>query len=96
MSEKKFKGIKGSQEVKEVKKAKKAKKVKDENAPKRNLNSYMLFCKETRAKHTDVKHTASVLKTMWDDLDDKSEYTEMAKVAKENYLKEKEEYESNK
>jgi hypothetical protein len=80
----------------EEKVEKKAKKAKDENAPKRNLNSYMLFCKEMRAKHVDVKHTQAVLKTMWADLDDKSEYTEKAKVAKETYLKEKAEYESNK
>ena len=75
---------------------KKAKKVKDPNAPKRNLNSYMIFCREMRAKHVDVKHTAAVLKTMWADLDDKSEYTDMAKEAKEMYLKEKAAYESNK
>jgi hypothetical protein len=75
---------------------KKAKKVKDPNAPKRNLNSYMIFCRETRAKHVDVKHTAAVLKTMWADLEDKSEYTDMAKEAKEMYLKEKAAYESNK
>ncbi len=72
-----------------------AKKKKDQNAPKKNLNSYMHFCKVTRAKHSNVKHTAAALKVMWADLDDKSEYQEMAKLDKERYLKEKKEYEDN-
>ena len=55
----------------------------------------MHFCKVTRAKHPDVKHTISALKVMWADLDDKTEYEEMAKADKERYLKEKKEYEEN-
>lgn len=76
-------------------KPKKAKKVKDSEAPKKNQNSWMHFCKVTRAKHPDVKHTAAALKVMWADLDDKSEYEEMAKVDKERYVKEKKEYLDN-
>tara|TARA_B100000902_G_scaffold290940_1_gene277254 strand:- start:57 stop:692 length:636 start_codon:yes stop_codon:yes gene_type:complete len=71
------------------------KKVKDSEAPKKNQNSWMHFCKVTRAKHPDVKHTISALKVMWADLDDKTEYEEMAKADKERYLKEKKEYEEN-
>lgn len=73
----------------------KAKKDKDPNAPKKNLNSYFHFCKVTREKHPDVKYTGAALKVMWADLDDKSEYQEMAKLDKERYLKEKKEYEDN-
>jgi len=71
------------------------KKEKDPNAPKKNQNSWMHFGKVTRAKHPDVKHTVAALKVMWADLDDKSEYEEMAKVDKERYVKEKKEYEKN-
>ena len=71
------------------------KKVKDPDAPKKNVNSYMHFSSVIRAKHPDVKHTAAALKVMWADLDDKSEYEEMAKADKERYLKEKKEYEEN-
>ena len=71
------------------------KKVKDPDAPKKNVNSYMHFSRVIRAKHPDVKHTAAALKVMWADLDDKSEYEEMAKADKERYLKEKKEYEEN-
>ena len=71
------------------------KKVKDSEAPKKNQNSWMHFCKVTRAKHPDVKHTSAALKVMWADLDDKTEYEEMAKADKERYLKEKKEYEDN-
>jgi hypothetical protein len=73
----------------------KAKKEKDTNAPKKNQNSWMHFCKVTRAKHPDVKHTVAALKVMWADLDDKSEYEIMAKLDKERYLKEKKEYLDN-
>jgi len=73
----------------------KPKKVKDPNAPKKNQNSWMQFCKVTRAKHPDVKHTVAALKVMWADLDDKSEYEIMAKLDKERYLKEKKEYLDN-
>ena len=73
----------------------KPKKVKDPDAPKKNVNSWMHFCKVTRAKHPDVKHTAAALKVMWADLDDKSEYEEMANVDKERYVKEKKEYLDN-
>ena len=73
----------------------KPKKEKDLEAPKKNVNSYMHFSRVIRAKHKDVKYTASVLKVMWNDLDDKSEFEEMAKVDKERYLKEKKEYEEN-
>jgi len=73
----------------------KPKKAKDPEAPKKNVNSWMHFCKETRAKHQDVKHTIAALKVMWADLDDKSEYEEMAKMDKERYVKEKKEYEEN-
>jgi len=73
----------------------KAKKDKDPNAPKKNQNSWMHFCNVTRAKHPDVKHTVAALKVMWADLDDKSEYEEMAKADKVRYLKEKKEYEEN-
>mgnify|MGYP001183089342 CR=1 FL=1 len=79
----------------ENEKPKKTKKEKDPNAPKKNVNSWMHFCKVTRAKHPDVKHTVAALKVMWADLDDKSEYEEMAKADKERYLKEKKEYEEN-
>jgi hypothetical protein len=79
----------------ESEKPKKAKKEKDPDAPKKNVNSWMHFCKETRAKHKNVKHTVAALKVMWADLDDKSEYEEMAKLDKERYLKEKKEYEEN-
>ena len=71
------------------------KKEKDPDAPKKNVNSYMHFSRVIRAKHPDVKHTAAALKVMWADLDDKSEYQEMAKADKERYLKEKKEYEDN-
>ena len=71
------------------------KKEKDLNAPKKNQNSWMHFGKVTRAKHPNVKHTAAALKVMWADLDDKSEYEEMAKADKERYLKEKKEYLEN-
>ena len=77
----------------ESEKPKKVKKEKDPKAPKKNQNSWMHFCNETRAKHPDVKHTVAALKVMWADLDDKSEYEEMAKADKERYLKEKKEYE---
>jgi len=77
-----------------VKKVKKVKKVKDENAPKKNLNSYMLFSKEIRAKNPDVKYTAAALKPLWANIEDKSKYEELAKADKERYLKEKGEYES--
>jgi len=79
----------------ENEKPKKEKKEKDPDAPKKNVNSYMHFSRVIRAKHPDVKHTAAALKVMWADLDDKSEYEEMAKVDKERYLKEKKEYEEN-
>ncbi len=79
----------------ENEKPKKAKKEKDPEAPKKNQNSWMHFCRETRAKHPDVKHTVAALKVMWADLDDKSEYEEMAKVDKERYVKEKKEYDEN-
>lgn len=79
----------------ENEKPKKTKKEKDPDAPKKNQNSWMHFCKETRAKHKNVKHTIAALKVMWADLDDKSEYEEMAKADKERYLKEKKEYEEN-
>ena len=55
----------------------------------------MHFSRVIRAKHPNVKHTAAALKVMWADLDDKSEYEEMAKADKERYLKEKKEYEDN-
>ena len=71
------------------------KKEKDPDAPKKNVNSYMHFSRVIRAKHPDVKHTAAALKVMWADLDDKSEYQEMAKADKDRYLKEKKEYEDN-
>ena len=73
----------------------KPKKEKDLEAPKKNQNSWMHFCKVTRSKHKDVKHTVAALKVMWADLDDKSEYEEMAKLDKERYLKEKKEYDEN-
>jgi len=73
----------------------KPKKVKDPNTPKKNQNSWMHFCKATRAKHPDVKHTVAALKVMWADLDDKSEYEVMAKLDKERYIKEKKEYLDN-
>ena len=76
-------------------KPKKVKKEKDPKAPNKNQNSWMQFCNETRAKHPDVKHTVAALKVMWADLDDKSEYEEMAKTDKVRYLKEKKEYEEN-
>ena len=76
-------------------KPKKTKKEKDPNAPKKNVNSWMHFCKVTRAKHQNVKHTVAALKVMWADLDDKSDYEEMAKADKERYLKEKKEYMEN-
>ena len=79
----------------ENEKPKKAKKEKDPDAPKKNVNSYMHFSRVIRAKHPDVKHTAAALKVMWADLDDKSEYEEMAKVDKERYLKEKKDFEEN-
>ena len=79
----------------ENEKPKKAKKGKDPEAPKKNQNSWMHFCKVTRAKHPDVKHTVAALKVMWADLDDKSEYEGMAKADKERYVKEKKEYEEN-
>ena len=79
----------------ENEKPKKAKKEKDPDAPKKNQNSWMHFCRETRAKHPNVKHTVAALKVMWADLDDKSEYEEMAKVDKERYVKEKKEYDEN-
>ena len=71
------------------------KKVKDSEAPKKNQNSWLHFCKVTREKHPNVKHTIAALKVMWADLDDKTEYEEMAKADKERYLKEKKEYEEN-
>lgn len=71
------------------------KKDKDPNVPKKHVNSYMHFCKVTRAKNPDVKHTAAALKVLWADLDDKSEYEEMTKLDKERYLKEKKEYDEN-
>ncbi len=71
------------------------KKEKDPKAPKKNQNSWMHFGKVTRAKHPDVKHTVAALKVMWADLDDKSEYEEMARVDKERYVKEKKEYLEN-
>ena len=71
------------------------KKIKDPDAPKKNLNSYMHFSKVTRAKHPDVKHTAAALKVMWADLEDKSEFEDMAKADKERYVKEKKEYMEN-
>ena len=74
-------------EKEKPKKAKKAKKEKDPNAPKKNVNSWMHFCRETRAKHPNVKHTVAALKVIWADLDDKSEYEEMAKLDKKRYLK---------
>ena len=70
------------------------KKVKDPNAPKRNINAFFHFSKVIRAKDKDTKYTASSLKTKWGELDDKSEYEELAKKDKERYLKEKEEYEN--
>ena len=73
----------------------KVKKTKDPNAPKKNLNSWLLFCRDVRSKHPDVKHTASVLKTMWADIDDKEPYQKMAKDDKERYLKEKKEYDDD-
>ena len=79
----------------ENEKPKKAKKEKDPEAPKKNQNSWMHFCKVTRAKHPDVKHTVAALKVMWADLDDKSEYEGMAKADKERYVKEKKEYDDN-
>ena len=79
----------------ENEKPKKAKKEKDPDAPKKNQNSWMHFCKVTRAKHKNVKHTVAALKVMWADLDDKSEYEEMAKADKERYVKEKKEYDKN-
>ena len=79
----------------ESEKPKKAKKEKDPEAPKKNVNCWMHFCNETRAKHKNVKHTVAALKVIWADLDDKSEYEEMARVDKERYLKEKKEYMEN-
>lgn len=71
------------------------KKIKDPDAPKKNQNSWMHFSKVTRAKHPDVKHTAAALKVMWADLEDKSEFEDMAKADKERYVKEKKEYMEN-
>ncbi len=79
----------------ENEKPEKVKKEKNPDAPKKNVNSYMHFSRVIRAKHPNVKHTAAALKVMWADLDDKSEYEEMAKADKERYLKEKKEYEDN-
>jgi len=79
----------------ENEKPEKVKKEKDPDAPKKNVNSYMHFSRVIRAKHPNVKHTAAALKVMWADLDDKSEYEEMAKADKKRYLKEKKEYEDN-
>jgi hypothetical protein len=87
--------VKKVKEAKDPNAPKKVKEAKDPNAPKKNLNSYMLFSKEIRSKHPNVKHTATVLKTMWKDLDDKGPYTEMALKDKERYLKEKKEYDDN-
>jgi len=78
----------------EEKKEKKVKKVKDPDAPKKNMNNYMHFCKLTRSKDEDVKYTAAALKVMWCDLDDKSEFTDIAAKDKDRYIKEKGEYDS--
>jgi len=75
---------------------KKVKKVKDPDAPKKNMNNYMHFCKLTRSKDEDVKYTAAALKVMWGDLDDKSEFTDIAAKDKERYIKAKGEYDSKK
>jgi len=85
----------GSDSDKEETKVKKVKKVKDPNAPKRNLNIYMHFCKDIRSKNPDVKHTAAALKTMWADIEDKEPYQKMADEDKARYLKEKKEYEES-
>lgn len=70
------------------------KKKKDPNAPKRNINAFFHFGKVIRAKDPDVKYTASALKKLWTELDDKSEFQELANSDKERYIKEKEEYEN--
>jgi hypothetical protein len=78
-----------------VGKKEKVKKVKDPNAPKRNSNIYMHFTKDIRSKNPDVKYTASVLKPMWADIEDKAPYQKMADDDKARYLKEKKEYEES-
>ena len=70
----------------------KSKKSKDLNAPKRNLNVYMIFCRETRKAHPKVKHTTQALKTMWEDCDDKNPYTKMQEKEKKEYEKKMEVY----
>ena len=67
-------------------------KIKDLNAPKKNLNIYMIFCREMRKKHPDVKHTTNALKTMWADCDDKEIYKTMAGKEKKKYIKALETY----
>jgi hypothetical protein len=72
---------------------KKKKKVKDPDAPKRNIGAMQHFCKVYRAKNEGTKFTMDFLKNQWNDLEDKTEYEEMAKKDKGRYMKEKKEYE---
>lgn len=83
------------QKVEKAKKEKKEKKEKDPNAPKKNLNMYMHFCKDYRSKHSDVKVTGGVLKTIWADIEDKAPYEKMRDDDKVRYLKEKKEYDDS-
>jgi structure-specific recognition protein 1 len=86
----------GESDKEEVHKIKKIKKIKDPNAPKRNLSSLQFYSANIRQQHTNVKYTQKVLKTMWDELDDTSEFDDMAATDKIRYKTEKEEYEATK
>tara|TARA_B100000902_G_scaffold318447_1_gene310373 strand:+ start:331 stop:918 length:588 start_codon:yes stop_codon:yes gene_type:complete len=72
------------------------KKKKDPDAPKRNIGAMQHFCKVYRLKNSENKYTLKILRGIWDELEDKSEYEQLALEDKERYQKEKAEYEQSK
>jgi len=74
---------------------KKEKKKKDPDAPKRNIGAMQHFCKVYRSKNSENKYTLKILRGKWEELEDKSEYEQLALEDKERYQKEKAEYEES-
>jgi high mobility group protein B2 len=71
------------------------KKKKDPDAPKRNIGAMQHFCKVYRSKNSENKYTLKILRGKWEELEDKSEYEQLALEDKERYQKEKAEYQES-
>ncbi len=63
--------------------------------PSKNTTAYKHFAETYVLEHTDRKYTKSELKEIWNDLEDKSEYEEMAKADKKRYKQQMKDYEKD-